>query len=203
MDLAMNLFGANYLNAVDATWPGSPADVTLGMSEIPGLIGSKYKLSKGRALKLSNTTVGTLYSAVYQLVRTYASSTNALVVGGAVFWQDKENFIVTPDATTTSLFAGIAINIPTVKGNVVYIVVEGDVVCKCKATLTQAGAINDPVIISITSSAGTADVLADATGWTNVQLRLWIGYAIEALTNAGLKRVSIRPRFPQQISGIM
>lgn len=157
-------------------------------AQIYGLLGARYKFSEATGLKLSNTNVGTIYNCETQLVRvdTGTLTLTDIIVGRPMFWVDKKKFLVTPVASATTLLAGISPCLFTsanAKGDMFPLVVRGDVGALLKATsLTKASPVgNDPVVLNIASSLATADVLADATAWTNVQMALRIGRVITAL----------------------
>lgn len=195
----MELFpflGSKKLN--DFIWPNpydsaGLFDVTKGIDDrqIVGLLGAEWQYSEGIAAKLSNTTNGTVYNSTLKLVRldTGSLTVTDVIVGRPLFWVDKTKFTVTPVATATTLLAGIAITPLTsanAKGDLFLICVQGDVGVLLKASsLTKASPVgNDPAVLNIASSLATADTLADATGWTNVQLALRIGRVIEAWNGA-------------------
>lgn len=162
-------------------------------AQLYGLLGARYKLSEKTALKLSNTNVGTLYNCEVQLVRvspTFGTVTLAdIIVGRPLFWSDKNKFEVTPLATITADLAGISPVVMTstnAKGDLIPMVVRGDVGVKMSAAITKTTlASNDPVVMAVASNLGVADVLADATNWTNTQLSVWMGKMIEALGTGG------------------
>lgn len=183
MDLFAYLRGAK-LNKVDEAY--GTTDITKGPSPfvLGGLLGEKIKLSSSMALKLSDTTVGTLYGAEYQLCRLDPAQTATLAnskVGAPVYWVDRKLFKFTFDAAATSLLAGIAINVPSAKGNVCFICTDGEVgALYANPTTKGAGAdANDPVVAAIGGGVAVVDILADATGWTNVQKSLEVGIAAE------------------------
>lgn len=156
-----------------------------------GLLGSRFKFSEAQALKLSNTNVGTLYNCEIQIVRidTGTITITDLIVGRPVFWVDKSKKLITSVASATTLLAGICpivITSSNAKGDIIPIIVKGDCQVLLKASsLTKASPLaNDPVVANISSSLATADVLADATGWTNVQLALRMGRVLEAWNGA-------------------
>lgn len=171
-------------------------DKKLGPNRYIGLLGEEFKISQATALKQSNTTIGTLYGGTYKLVRVQPDFATVLltdiIVGRPMFWNDKKKNLVTPLATATSQFAGICVVKMTsanAKGDFIIIAVPPcEVAVLLAASLTKsAPVINDPVVLSIASSLATADVLADATAWTNVQMALKIGKVLEAWTGgAGL-----------------
>jgi|SRR6185295_5349368 len=158
-----------------------------------GFLGQEFRLSEKQGLKQSNTTVGTIYSCVVKMVRVQPDfgtvALTDIVVGRPLFWNDTKKFFVTPLATATARLAGISLVTMTsanAKGDLIPIVVHGDVGIKMAAAITKATvAINDPIVLSIASSLATVDVLADATGWTNVQLALRVGKMLTAIGTGG------------------
>lgn len=185
----MNLFqylGTKKLNELILPNPydsNGKLDVTQGPNRYLGLLGSEYKLSEKTALKVSNTTIGTLYSCVVKMVRIQPDfgtvALTDIIAGRPLYWNDTKKFTVTPLASLTAKPAGIAItNLTSAnsKGDIIPIVVAGEVGALFIAEVTKAAAaINDPVVNSIAANLGGCDVLADATGWTNVQMAARIG----------------------------
>lgn len=168
-------------------------DVSKGPDRYSGLLGSKYTFSEKEGLKLSNTTLGTIYGCTIQLVRIQPDFGTVLltdiIVGRPLYWNDTKKFFVTPLATATSRLAGISIcklTSANLKGDIIPIVTFGDVGVLMAAAITKSSpTINDPITAAIGSSLAAADVLADATAWTNVQLALRMGRLLEALGSGG------------------
>lgn len=158
-------------------------------AQIYGLLGARFKYSEKQALKLSNTLVGILYNCEVQMVRvdpSFGTVTLAdIIVGRPLFWTDKTKFLVSPLASATALLAGISPVVMTsanAKGDIIPLIVRGDVGVKLKAALTKASPLaNDPLVLNITANLGTGDVILDATAWTNVQMALRIGRVLSAL----------------------
>lgn len=148
-----------------------------------------------------NPAVGTVYGGCFQYVQIAAAATAAnCAIGRLVFWTDYENFIVTPDVTAplTSAIAGVILNgtlAPALPGNWSFIQTLGKVNVKFKATTTKTTpAIGDLVVVDATP-ANLADVLADATGITSINLKLWLGCAVlQAPVGGGLTPVELQPR---------
>lgn len=157
--------------------------------ELYGMLGQRFKFSEAQALKLSNTNKGTLYNCEIQMVRVDPNFGTVLltdiIVGRPLFWSDKTKRLVTPLASATALLAGISPVVMTsanAKGDIIPLVVKGDVGVKLKAALTKASPLgNDPLSLNVTANLGTGDVLADATAWTNVQMALRMGRVLSAL----------------------
>lgn len=168
-------------------------DITKGPNRYIGLLGSEWKLSEKTALKQSNTTIGTLYGARYKLVRIQSDfgtvALTDIIVGRPMFWSNKKKHEVTPLASITAQLAGICVvkcTSANAKGDFIVICVEGECEVLMSAAITKATvAINDPVVMAVASNLGVGDVLADATGWTNVQLGVRIGKMISALGTGG------------------
>lgn len=163
-------------------------DVTKGPSRFVGLLGSEFTFSEKQALKLSNTLIGTLYACTIKMVRVDPAFGTVLltdiIVGRPLYWSDTKKFLVTPLASLTSRLAGISPVVMTSannKGDIIPLVVAGDVGVKLGAALTKASpVINDPALIVIAANLAAADVIADATNWTNVQHASRMGRVIEA-----------------------
>jgi hypothetical protein len=157
-----------------------------------GFLGQEFRVSEKTGLKLSNTTVGTIYGCVIKMVRIQPDfGTVALTdidVGRPLFWNDTKKFFVTPLASATAKLAGIAITnlaATNAKGDIIPIVVAGDVGVLLAGALTKASPVaNDPVLLNVAANLGSADVILDATGWTNVQMALRMGRVIEAWNGA-------------------
>lgn len=190
----MDLFGitpSGKLNDVDIPFS---TDITLGPTNWKGALGDTIKCDDAFAAAHKKAST-VLYNGEYQLVRTLSTSTNALVVGGMLYWSDKANFIVTPDSDGTAELAGFALNIPTTKGDIVLMQVAGDVAALFKASATTKATTvkNDIGVQSFASSAGTVDVLADATTLTWATVRLACVRLQTPSTAGALSRVSILP----------
>ncbi len=194
MDLVTYLGDKKLNDLVIARGISTVKDLTKGehLMRGEGFLGQRIRLSEKQALKLSNTTVGTLYGCEVQFVRIQPDFATVLltdiVVGRPLFWNDTKKFFVTPLASITARLAGIAIGVLTAsnsKGDIIPIVVRGDVGVLLKAALTKASpVVNDPVELSVAANLGSADTILDATGWTNVQEAVRMGKVIEAWNGA-------------------
>lgn len=185
---------AGYLNDVNDPSPGVPLTSPSGsiVQSYAGQMGGKLFLGSVSAGSLSDPNVGTLYGGVYQYVQTIAGSTAAPARGNLCFWSNRENFVVTPDvtATTISWVAGVYINALT-KGQYGFIQIAGKASVKfCAAVTKVTPAIGDLVVVDATPTFA-ADVLADATALTSVTAKTIIGVAIEAPVSAAVKLVSL------------
>lgn len=196
MDL-FTLTPTGRLNEVDIDF-NSTRDVTRGPDNLAGSLGDIIKCDTNFAQQRQNTSVGTLFGAEYMLVRTKSTSTAALLVGRPVFWgseADLDACIVTPDATVDALFAGVAINVPTTKGNVVLIVVAGDVNGLVKNPITDAGDVDlgDFLQLDISGGVATFDVLANATAVTWASMKQLAAKRIAAATAGAVSRMQLNP----------
>lgn len=210
---AFNYVRSKKLNGFYETWPGSPRDVTLGPTPqiFQGLLGAEFKLSKASANKYSDSAVRTLQQGVYKIVRVNPGITNTQwVVGRPLFWVDEAAAVptVTPVATTLVRQAGVAINTMSaadaLNGCITLIQISGVAPGLGRGTaFTKATpALNDPVVLSIAASLATLDVLADATGWTNVEKKLEIGRVYEAMVLDTVKNFILTNSIPFNIDGI-
>lgn len=162
-----------------------------------GQLGRLVSYNDAMAYKLSAApSTTTLYHGLYQVVNFKSGSTASNAKGQAVFWNDRANFIVTPDAAaaTEADFAGIALNAVT-KGNYGVIQVAGKCTVLYRASVTDTTA--QDLILQLTTTA-TFDAIADATG-TYISggvkgIKNIVGVALEAPANGALKLASIWPR---------
>lgn len=185
---------ANYLNDVNDPAPGVPLTSPSGsiVQSYAGQVGGKLFLGSVSALALSDTAIGTLYGGVYQYVKTIAASTAAPTRGNLCFWSDRENFVVTPDvtATTISWVAGVYINALT-KGQYGFIQIAGKASVKFAAAVTKVTpAIGDLVLVDATPTFA-ADVILDATALTSPLAKTIIGVAIVAPVQGTITTVSL------------
>jgi hypothetical protein len=162
-----------------------------------GQLGKIITLNDTIAAKLSYST-NTLYAGLYQFVQFLSSSTAANIRGGAVCWNNRASFIVTPDATaiTEGDLAGVGLMINT-KGNYGWIQIGGKATVKYRATVTDK--TNSNLVIQLTTT-NTFDAIADATGsyisGGALGLKNVVGVALETPADAGLKLISLRLNSP-------
>lgn len=153
-DNALQLI-SGYLNNEDIS-----STIFSSLSYPKGMLGKVVALNDTAAARYSLTN--TLYNGLYQLVKFYGSSSAANIRGGALCWQDRANFVVTPDqtATTEEDFAGIGLMVNT-KGNYGWMQVCGDCSIKYRSSVTDATLGN--LILQLTTT-NTFDAIADGTG---------------------------------------
>lgn len=165
-NFAPYLFGARYLNDVNAQYLGSGGQESI--VTFNGHLGQEIWLSAEEAQGLTNisatdyTSSTPLLAGKYQLVKMKSANTITPARGLAVYWDPTaaiDSFIVTTDAPTgKSQFAGFLINAPT-NSYYCWILVEGDGYLKGKASsLTDTAAVGDT--LAVVAAAGTVDTMA-------------------------------------------
>jgi len=192
---------SGFLNTVNDTVIANQA--TLGTrSRYAGQLGKHLTVSNDFIAQLTNTTIGTLYGGRYRYVRRRATddASPALGPGKIAFWDTtltnwQDFFQVTTDENLSSsanavMRAGIFIN-NIEPGKYGFIQDLGEVYVRFRSVLTTAGAIGSPVYAAaagdIGLDQGTLDVLT--TDSTSVANERFMGYAVEAPTASGLKRI--------------
>jgi hypothetical protein len=180
------------LNNLDVDFPVAN-DVTEGprVQTLVGMLGEEFIYDENTMKKLWNASKSTAYTCRLKLVRFASGSVASNLVGRPVYWSNKASFIVTPDASLTAEFAGIAI-CANGKGNIGYIITEGEAAILFDAALTKgAPAIGDTVILKVAGGVATADIPLDATAITFTNYRLIIGNARAVPVAGALARVSL------------
>lgn len=185
---------SGYLNNENNTLVGKTATggpVNFINQSYLGQLGKILVIDDAEASKLSLSSVGTLRSGAYMLVKTKAGSSAAPARGIAAFWDTSANggvagAVVTPDMAATSSFAGIYINAPT-KGNYCWIQVRGLVTLQCRSSVTTTNIGDIAVFTGLTTN--TFDAIADATDYliTAGAYKQVVGQWYEAPANSGLK----------------
>lgn len=158
-----------------------------------GLLGQTWVASDADALKVSKTSVGTLYNGVYQLVKLGT----AVSRGEIVFWDTLANtgtqlFKVTHTVTAPAMFkAGIAICDGT-SGEYAWIQVAGLASVLYRAAVTDTTIGN--LVVQTSATTATADCLADAGAVaTALAFKQIIGIAYEQAANGAVKRILMNP----------
>lgn len=197
MDL-FTLTPSGKLNDVDIEYDAAH-DVRNGPNNLDGALGDIIKCdTRFAAERWSSTPGNSGYQGEYMLVRTKADSTAALLPGRPVFWasaDDLDDCIVTPDAAADALLAGVALNVPTTKGNCVIILVAGDVDGLVANPITDAGDadLGDFYSLAIGGGVATFDVLANATAITWGTIKQAVSRRIELPTAGQLARMQLNP----------
>jgi len=155
-----------------------------------GMVGGHLTLNRTNALQMQDTATGVLYEGLYQYVQFLSTATNNSAVGRSMYWSDRENYVVTSDstATTSSQFAGVALNPNWTKGNYGWIQVGGKATVLFGTVTKAVPAIGDLVVVG---ASGVADVLLDATAIVSPNLKLVIGEALVAPATATASLVEI------------
>lgn len=199
--MSMQNLSQQYLNNVNDALPGGAGTSGTGAPQYLGQVGHELELDAANALRLSNTSVGTLYGGKYQYVNVRLAATQNPAIGQCAYWYDRDNYIVTPDVAT-GCFAGIFINAIT-KGNYGYIQTGGLASVKFKASVTKATPAACDLVVNVSdSSVGRGDVLADATALTSVEVRAIIGTAAAAPVSNTISTVQLWERYQNPAQNI-
>lgn len=191
------------INAVNDTVvggvPNLPSTTT---SMVSGQLGKHLRLDDSQLVYASAT--GTVYGGTFQYVRL-AAAAGAVVVGQIVFWDisvaDNLYQVTTSEAGTVpgaQFRAGIVLNNAWTAGNYSFIQVLGPTFVKFRAVLSVAGQVGTAVYCAA-AGAGVDNGFADCidsgnpTLFSDVTLmqNRYIGAAIQAPTDAGLKLVNL------------
>jgi hypothetical protein len=158
-------------------------------SRFGGLLGCKANYDNAAALKVSKTSIGTLYQGEYQLVKLAATILRGQILAWSPLALNGQSlFLVTPTVTAPAIFnAGIAICAGT-SGEYVWIQTRG-LASVLYGTVTSAVLGNVVTRTSLTTA--TADVIADAgtTFATNTGAKGFIGLAYELPATGAVGRV--------------
>lgn len=143
------------LNNASASTPGGSTEPVTGLAISTGTnSGDFVELTDAQALALSKTSVGTLYSGIYQRVKL-SSGISSVALGQALFWNASDTsdpYPVTNVSGSSDIrkadFAGVVIDPSTVGGQYCWMQATG----KATVLATGAGAINDIVGFPVTST---------------------------------------------------
>lgn len=197
---------AGAINKVNDAVIGMPAaPLGLGVSKFAGQLGNGIYFDDSNIL--FDSTMGTVYGGHFRYVRLAAAATAPNTVGQLVFWDTVANAadnlyqVTTAENGTTDLAmncAGIVLNSGWTPGNYSFIQDFGPTFVKFRGTLTAAGAIGSRVFCAAVGAGvdlGEADVIDSANPalFSDVSKMMgrYIGVAIDAPTNNGLKRVYV------------
>lgn len=192
--------GTAYLNNQNDSTAEAQTDVYgQGFRYGGGLNNADYiRANDTEASGLSLSTVGTLYGGVYRRLQI---SGGTFKRGQIVFWDftaGKAYAAVTnTEPTGVSMIAGAFINADAgvTSGNYGWIQTDGIATLLFRGTITKTGAVGDAVYAAAQGAGAdnaTVDNLADATTLTSVELRHFVGIAVEAPTSGGLKKVILK-----------
>lgn len=160
----INHIVGNKLNTVSMAYPGEDTpNQDTGTARFSGQKGKYLSLNNKQALNFSDTTIGTLYGGVYQLVQVKSDATLAPAVGLLAFWSDYDDYIVTPDVPTQpgGTVAGVFIN-AIAKGDYGFIQVAGRASVQVAASVTETVVIGDTAF-AVSDTGGDVNNLADST----------------------------------------
>jgi hypothetical protein len=154
MRTTLNYVQTQQLNNASASTPGGSTDAVTGLPISTGTnSGDFVELTDAQALALSKTSVGTLYSGIYQRVKL-SSTASGIARGQALMWNaaDTTDPYAVTNITSATLFdfAGFVIDPGTTAGQYCWMQAAGG--GKATALLTGAGAANDYVSIPVSST---------------------------------------------------
>lgn len=183
------------LNTVDDSVVANAGSIG-SRSRFGGQLGKKVFIDDESIGMMTDTTVGTLYTGLYQYVRLAAASSSP-AVGNIVFWDQSASlasFQVTMDPAselsvplTGQIVAGIALNAITA-GNYGFIFVGyGIVDVLFAASITGTKQVGRPVYCSA-STPNRADVI-DTDPSTTPIWNQYLGVALEAPANSTLSQI--------------
>ena len=145
----------------------SGLNISQGIQDVPG---DRIIFGMADALAMSKTSVGTLYSGLYQYITTFLTSTATPTINRGLFWRilsTDNSYTVTPDesgAMGADGWAGVAINTLT-KGNSWWMQVAGKATCLFRAVLTGVGTAGGAVYFAAAGAGadvGTFDVFSQS-----------------------------------------
>ena len=170
----------------------------------PGLLGAMNVLDAKAALKVSKTTVGTLFEGTYQLVK-FATAVTTVTRGQILCWDVIANngipqYLVTATPTAATPKAGIALAAETAGGGkFVWIQTGGLASVLFGNTLGAAGSLaiqgtvaDTPLLTATTATTFLDGSAIPATGGTFMKSVLGQTYET-ALTNSAINRVILAP----------
>jgi hypothetical protein len=199
---------ARYLNDVNDAAPGVPVSTAQASGSIIqpyfGMVGKRLVCTYAMANDLSDTTIGQLYEGIYQYVQTRAGSTAAPARGALCYWDDYENYIVSPDVSASAtnpfighgpgansgLFAGVYLSAPT-KGNYCFIQIAGKASVLFKQTITNTTPAAGDFILSDGTTSATADDTTQSTSVTMALAKLILGVALTTPSNNQVSAVDL------------
>lgn len=173
-------------------------DVYPGTSYAGGTSQSYYGSQVGARFALGNDEPrlpSGLFGGIFQYVNFYVSQTATPTVGNIAFWKTDSSYVTTSDEPTgVSDIAGIVVS-ATTKGNYGLIQIDGKVNVNFRATPSKGTPAIGDLVTAAAVGAGAdnakADVLADATTMTPVQVRHILGIAVTAPTGGAASPVRL------------
>lgn len=196
-------FVSGYINQINDAAIGDQPAPPFGPSPFAGQLGKVIDLDSDNLR--ANPAVGTVYGGSFQYVQMKANATANPVVGQLVFWDPdvvNNEYVVTTlesgSADNAIFVAGVVLSNVWTPGNYSVIQIDGPTFVKFRGTLTSAGAIGSRVYAAGVGAGvdnGFADVLSSSNPALVSDVSLmqgrYVGSAIQAPTNAGLKLVNV------------
>ena len=175
--------------------PAQSVSSGTGAAQYGGQVGARVCLGNDDS-QIANSSSPTLYGGIYQYVQFKATSTAVGLVGLIAFWSTDSTYIVVCDEPSgVSDIAGICLGTVT-KSNYAWIQVAGKATVMFRAAITKATPAIGDLVLAAAAGAGadvaTADVLADATSITSVQMRHALGIAVVAPVSGAASAVRLR-----------
>jgi len=180
------------LASVNDAFPGSPYAGPTNQAYYGSQVGARFALGNDDPII---TRQSALFGGMFQYVQFFATQTATPTVGNIAFWQADTTYVVTSDEPSgVSDIAGIIVS-ATAKGNYGLIQIDGKVAINFRATITKATPAIGDLVLAAALGAGVdnakADVLADATSLTSVQMRHVLGIAVVAPVSGAAKAVRL------------
>jgi hypothetical protein len=190
---------SGYLNGENLSALGVAAPASSGMlvSTYGGFLGGKWALSADDALKMSNTTTGTLYGGLYQCVKTSATALANPSRGRLVFWDTtaaEDTYQVCQDETQNGglpEFAGVLLNTVT-PGNYTWIQIAGRATLQLRASITSATRFIGWSGAGSGVDNATADGIAANASFTPALITGLLGLGEAVAANGALAIVNLR-----------
>lgn len=163
---------------VNDPFPGSSYAGPTNQAYYGSQVGARFALGNDEP-RLPSALAG----GKFQYVNFYTSMASTPKVGLIAFWQTDTTYVATFDEPVgVSDVAGILVS-ATSKGNYGIIQIDGKVKVQFRATITKAtpAAYGDLVLCAaagVGADNATADILADTTSLTSVQVRHILGVAV-------------------------
>ncbi len=168
------------LNTVNDTVAGGESSIS-GAARYAAIVGQRIYQDHLSARYSTTAPQLSLYGGGFQYVQSKTGSTAAPAVGVPAFWSDFENYIVTPDTTTTNVakFAGVYLNAIS-KGNWGFIQIKGKVYALFRSTITAATPADGDLITIDYTTSGLFDDPTQSTSVTYALMKTVVGVALGA-----------------------
>lgn len=181
----------NYAYPGESSVGGDPSDLSRFLGQVGRFV---YAQSNSTQLKF-DSSVGTLYGGIYQLVKVVASPAVAILRGHVAYWSNPLTFTVDTKAGADGDHAGIFLN-PVTGGNYTFIQVAGIVDVLFLDNITHAtGPVGSTVV---TAANSRTDILADATAVIFGNSKLILGTNVQAAVNGTNPRYRVL-LFPRNV----